>query len=488
MKKHPFPKVAVLIWILTFAVGLNLFAQHPLTYQVPPQAMIDIVDAAATPTVRFSPNMKTLAILDRPGLPTIADLSRKELRIAGLRIDPSINGRSRLSYYTSIQFMDRISLKVSNVTGLPEPSKIIDVNWSPNGKNLAFVLVESNGLSLWMVSPDDLQAKRITQPELNGIFRGGLFSWMSDSKSLVYLSTLPDRGSIPEESRVPTGPVIQENIGKKAAVRTYEDMLKNPYDELLFTYFATSQLKSYHLDGTFETLGKPGMIISFTASPDHNYLLVQKIHPPFSYLVPYYRFPLSVEIWNAKGEKIKTIAEIPLAENIPKGFDAVRKGPRSFTWRADVPATVYWVEAQDGGDPRKKTTIRDQVFSLTAPFDKEPSSGVSTKLRFSGIVWGNGKLAEINERWRKSRKSRTSFFSPDDPTTGAKLIFENSSEDRYNSPGNFVTTRNTSGKRVLLFGNKGKSLYLMGQGASPEGNRPFVDQFNIKSQKTDRLW
>ena len=471
-----------------FAGGLNLFAQKALTYQLPPQEMIDIVDASTTPTVQFAPGNDFLAILSRSGLPTIADLSREELRIAGLRIDPSINGGSRLRYYTGIKFMDRITLKVSNVTGLPTHPKIIEVHWSPNGEHLAFIIVEPTGLSLWMVSPDNTLAKRITKPELNGIFRGGIYTWTPDSESLVYLSVLSDRGPVPVESKVPTGPVVQENIGKKAAVRTYEDMLKNPYDEQLFAYFATSQMRKYSLNDSFKTIGTPGMIISLSPSPDGQYLLVQKIHKPFSYLVPYYRFPLGVEIWNSKGEKIRTIAEVPLAENIPKGFDAVRKGPRSFSWRADVPAMVYWAEAQDGGNPHKEAAIRDQVFSLAAPFDKEPVKGIGTTLRYSGITWGNGSLAVLNERWRKSRKNKISFFAPDKPVAEGKVIFENSTEDRYNNPGNFVTTNNASGKRILLIGKKGKCLYLFGQGASSAGNQPFVDQFDLKNQKSKRLW
>ena len=43
---------------------------------------------------------------------------------------------------------------------------------------------------------------------------------------------------------------------------------------------------------------------------------------------------------------------------MPITFSAVPTGPRSFGWRADAPATLAWVEAQDGGDPKKKADVR----------------------------------------------------------------------------------------------------------------------------------
>lgn len=475
-------------FVIWCTMGVFSYSQGALTYQMPPQELVDLVDAPTTPSVRFSPDNNYFAVLSRASLPTIADLSREELRIAGLRIDPVINGRSRLSYYTSVRLVDRTSMKDIEIEGLPQQPKITEVSWSPDSKSLAFVLIEKKGLSLWYVSPEHPVAKQLTPPGLNGIFTGSSYTWEPDSKTLVYLSVLSDKGPRPVRPQIPAGPVVQENRGKKAAVRTFEDMLKDPFDEEEFTYFATSRLKRCNLNGTTQELGMPGIYISYDPSPDGNYLLIQKIHQPFSYMVPYYRFPLTVEIWNSKGETVKKLAEIPVAENIPKGFDAVRPGPRSFSWRADVPATVYWVEAKDGGNPVLKMAVRDRLFSLPAPFNAAPVKGVGTTYRFAGITWSDGHLAVLNERWRKTRKYRSSFFSPDDASAGTTLIFDLSTEDRYNNPGRFQTTRNIYGKRILLRDKKGKSLYLFGQGASPGGNQPFVDQFNIQSKKTKRIW
>ena len=488
MKFRTIQKIGLLIFIFFYLVLAAGISQSDFRYQIPPQEMIDIVNAPVTPSVILSPLNDKMAILNRPSNPSIADLSRKELRIAGLRIDPETNGPSRYSYYTGISFKDIETMEEASVKGLPENMKATNVRWSPNGRYLSFLNTESNGLSLWIINTEDLQAIKITKTNVNGVLRGGVYIWMSDSKAIIYSGFPNDRGNAPVKTAAPVGPVVQETMGGISAIRTYQDLLKSPYDEQLFSYFSNSQLYKYEISGTQKPFGSAGIITSLSSSPDGNFVLVQKIQSPFSYLVPYYRFPFSVEIWNSDGSHLKTLAEIPLAESIPKGFDAVRKGPRNFTWRSDAPASVYWVEALDDGDPKKKVELRDRVYFLNAPFNQEPVTGPATKYRYRRITWGNDEVAVLSEYWRKTRQSVTSFFDPDDPVKELKKIYEYSSEDRYKNPGSFVTVLNSSGKSVLQFGNKGKTLYLFGQGASPEGNRPFVDEYSLKTNEVKRLW
>lgn len=215
---------------------------------------------------------------------------------------------------------------------------------------------------------------------------------------------------------------------------------------------------------------------------------MEKVHRPFSYLVPYYRFPLQIEIWDLKGDFIHTIADLPLADNIPTGFMSVRKGPRSVRWRSDAPAQLFWVEALDEGDGNKEADYRDQVFSLQAPFSGEAEKGPKCTLRFDWINWGNSSTALLYEYWWKTRKSIVSSFEPDRLQAEKKVLFELNTEDRYADPGDFVTTVNQAGGRVLLFGNKGKSLYIRGMGASPRGNEPFIDSYDLKTGNATRLW
>jgi len=231
------------------------------------------------------------------------------------------------------------------------------------------------------------------------------------------------------------------------------------------------------------------MITGVSPSPDGNWLLVSIIEKPFSYLVPYYHFPSRTEIWDLQGKVVRLMLETPLRESLPRGYDVVIPGPRSFNWRNDRAASLMWVEALDGGDYHaKEMKYHDQVFMLEAPFAGEPVPFIATEKRFHGIIWGNDNLAMLTEGLSKSRVRVTSTFSPASPQTTLKKLWELHTDDRYNNPGMPMTTPNAMGRSVLLITDKGRSLHLSGQGASPEGDRPFVDKYDLRTGKTTRLW
>ena len=473
-----------------FLFSVNLNAQLNLSYQEPPKHIVDLVDAPNTPLTSVSPLGDKLLLLTSPNYASIEEVAGQELRLAGLRIDPRTNGPSRGRYYVQMKIKELSDQKAQKITGLPEKLRAGNVSWSADGKKIAFTNTVGEGIELWMVDVDALQAKKLTLPTLNAAMRGTPFRWFSDGQHILYKSILgQQRGGVPPQPTTPAGPVVQENNGTEAAVRTYQDLLQNFHDVQLFDYYATTQLKIVDVvSGESTDFGEAGVMANFMPSPDGNYVLVTQLEQPYSYLVPYYRFPQEIEIYDRSGSKLKTLASIPLAENIPKGFGAVREGPRSFSWRNDAPASIYWVEAIDGGDPKAEVEYRDQMYYLEAPFDGAAQEGIRFQLRYGGITWGSDQLAIASEYWWSTRRQITSKWDPTNPKDSKSILFDRSQEDRYNDPGNFVTRTNAMGKRVLLTGESQDHLFLIGTGASPEGNRPFVDQYQVATGKTNRLW
>jgi len=432
-----------------------------------------------------SVSRKTL-FLHRPGLPSINEIAVDELRLAGVRINPRITGGSRVFYFDKI-FIQQDG-KQLKVRGIPPRAKIQNVAWSPNGERIAFTITRARGIELWVAEGEPFVAKKLSGITVNDTLSNHPFRWLSDNESLICKTVPADRGKAPTPPRVPQGPVIQENTARKTAHRTYQDVLKNEHDAALFEHYMRSQLIRINVKtGRSRKLNKPAIIASFVPSPDSNYLRVVQVERPFSYVVPYSRFAKRIELWNRDGRRIKTLAEIPVADDIPQGFDAVRAGPRNFGWRNDRPATLYWIEAQDGGDPQREVAIRDQAFSLDAPFDGEAQKSIATKMRFHSFEWGTGNLAIVQEWQWKGRRIVISRFAPDAPEKNKKVLFDHSWEDKYKDPGNFQTQSNEYGRHVLMQNKKGK-LFLIGEGASLEGNRPFVDLFDVKKQKTKRLF
>ncbi len=477
----------ILLLSLFLLVIHSAKSQDHSGYMLPPEEIIDLVDAPATPTMRISPANDKFVTIENPGLITLSDIAAEELRLAGIRINPATNGPSRSRYGTGLEISDIDGTNTKAVTGLPDELKISNLKWSPDGSFLAFTNTLESGIELWIVDIGTAEAKKLTDAVINDVM-GNAFLWLSDNETIIFSSIVLDRGDAPARPSVADAPVIQESTGRKAAVRTYQDLLSDQYDERIFDYYTTTQLYKTDLNGNASKIGEPGIIWYYSSSPEGNYLLVNRIKKPYSYIVPYTRFPQQFEILDMDGNIVKILAEIPLADEIPQGFDAVRKGPRSFTWRADKPASLYWVEALDGGDPSVEADYRDQLFFIEAPFDGEKIESVKLKLRYSGILWGRDDFAMIREYWRKDRRLITSSFNPGDQSLAMSTIFDYSTEDRYNNPGSFQQKTNEYGRDVLLFDESSRRLFLIGQGASPEGNMPFVDRYDLRTAKTDRLW
>lgn len=474
-----------------FLAGLAFFmasfytqAQEPLSYQIPPSSIVDLVDAPVTPVVSFSRNGDFIILLERETRPGIEELAKPELRIGGIRIDPRSNGPSRESTYKGITVKNIRTQKRSPVTGLPPDPKLQNISLSKDEKYLAFTHRDTDGISLWLVNLDTLVARQLTGDIVNAAY-GNSLVWTPDNKLLIKTIN-PNRGELPKSPQTPIGPNLQETAGNAAPSRTYQDLVSNPHDEALLEYYLNAQLMLVDLQGKQAPLADAGMIKSFSLSPDGRYLTVDFVRKPFSYLVPVSRFPYDVEIWDIKGNKIKTLAQIPLDEVRPTGFDATVKGPRDIRWRADKPATLYWVEAQDGGDPKVDMEEREIVFMLDAPFKEAPKNLASTGYRFDGIYWSDDHFALLREEWLATKQERISLINPSSPGEKASTIIERSSADIYNDPGNPVLTVNDLGRYVLL--RDGDKVFMTSEGGSPEGSMPYLSTFNVKTKTENILW
>ncbi|WP_425576716.1 S9 family peptidase [Nibrella saemangeumensis] len=473
----------LLVGLLLSAPALQ--AQDAAGYQTPPKALADLVNVPPTPTVSVTSKGDYLLIMERAANPTIAELSQPELRLAGLRINPANNGPSRVSYINGLKLKKLSGKEEVAIKGMPAEPRISYVQWSPDETQIAFAHSTDNKIELYVADVASATARRVTDLALNAAY-GVPFRWVSDSKSLVAKTMPAGRGPAPAENRVPTGPAVQENRGTKAQAATYQDLLKNPSDEKIFEYHATAQVVRLGLDGSVQAIGQPGMVQDASPSPDGRFVLVETSHRPFSYLVPVYRFPLKSDVYAITGTLVKTLHDSPLQENIPWGPDAVQTGPRNYEWRADAPATITYVEAQDGGDPKRKVDVRDKVFRLEAPFTAQPKEIYAAANRFTGFEWGNETTAIATERWWLTRKSVTRLVNP--ATWQATTLFDRSSEDRYGNPGQFDTRKNQYGREVLNILPNNDILMVNATGASPEGDRPFVGVLNLTTKQTRPLW
>lgn len=468
-----------------------LLAYAPATaesvYMQPGQTLVDIIDTPKTPHTALSPNREWLLLKERPSYPRIDELAERELGLAGMRIKPQTDGPSRVWPYNGLKFLRVEDLEERRVEGLPEKVRISNVSWSPDGSRIVFTNTVENGIELWVADLSSATAKRLTGPRISMTSRIAP-GWLPDSRSLIICLVPENRGPEPEADRVPKGPVIQENLGKSAPARTYQDLLENPHDEALFEHYFTAQIATINLEGDITPLGEAGIIWDISPSPSGEYILVETIHRPFSYLVTAGRFPRRIEVLDARGNQVFLLVDRPLQEEIPIAYGSVTTGPRDVIWRHDHPATLCYAEALDGGDAGAEADDRDQVYLLPAPFTGDPIPLIRLSQRYENTLWCRDDLAIVGSWWWKTRNMRAWRVHPGAPETEPALLIDRSWEDRYNDPGRPLRVRNEAGLSILLTTDDGNSLLMRGDGASPEGDRPFLDKFDLATLETTRLF
>ena len=467
---------------------LKTLGQESLTYQIPSKEIYDLVDVSLAPSVVMDDAKNFMIFLYRDTYKSIEDLSSEELRLAGLRIDPKTNIGSRITYYNNLKIQDLRTDPVSliQVTGLPNKPKLTNITFSPDQKKIAMTQTTDLGVEVWYVDLSTFAAKRLTEPKANANL-GQVIHWFKDSERLLVKMIPKDRAAlINPKSAIPSGPTVSVSDGQEAPNRTYQDLLKNKNDEYNFEQLALSELYKVSLKGSAVPWLGSAMYQDISFSPDGEYIMISAIKRPFSYLVPNSRFPSTRIIYTKEGQEVSTVAQVPLMENLPKGFMAVPSGRRSFRWRNDQPASLVFVKALDEGNPDSLVAFRDEVFQLEAPFDEMPKSMLKTQNRFSSIIWGNKNLAIAYDYWWNTRNKKTYLFNPALPEGGVDLLFDQNYQDAYNDPGSFITRKNKLGRKVLAL--KGSRAYLKGDGFSDEGQFPFLDEINLKSKIKNRLY
>ena len=452
-------------------------------YQLPPQEVVDIIDAPPEPAVRFSPDTQWMLMIDRDAMPGIEDVSRRMLQLAGLRIDPAANGPFRTSFDKGLSIRARDSRELTHVP-LPNGAKLSGTSWSHDSKKFVFTLVTDQGQQLWVARVANPTKPKMLTDRLNTVLGG--FSWMPDGEHLVCRLVPDNRGPEPAVNVIPTGPNIQQSIGNTSPTRTYQDLLSSPSDEALFEHYATTQLAMIGLDGTVRKIGEPNIFALVSPSVSGRHLLVTTIHRPFSYLMTYRSFPQNIQVWNVPSGAVDyTVAEVPMAENIP--IEGVRTGPRNVQWKSVEPATLIWTEALDGGDPNQEAEHRDRIMVCRDPFNENPVEMVKTQHRALGVEYfSDPSLIATTQYDRDRRWIRSLLYDLKAPDVAPKTLMDRSIRDQYGDPGRLVSQRDKTGHWVIR--QDGTWVYRMGRGASQHGDLPLVDRQDLDSLKTERLW
>ncbi|MFT3693867.1 MAG: prolyl oligopeptidase family serine peptidase [Kofleriaceae bacterium] len=469
-------------------------APGPSGYNKPPQNVLDVLHAAASPRPLPDPTSSKLLLVSYVRYPSITQVAEPYLKLAGVRLEP----RTRRKHDTpggygvapcgqTLALVDVASTKEIKLQ-LPQGGCADAFSWSADGKHFAFRNTSHDAVELWVGDGTTGETHRMGTMKLNPMLGTG-YSWLGDNKRLLVKLVPEGEGLPPAGDASSDGPSIQESLGQSGEFSTYEarDVLKSKHDEALFEYYATSQLATVDVaSGKVTNLGKPAMYTGVGPSPDGKYLLVNRIAKPFSYAVTYQRFAYDVEVWDANsGALTKQLAKLPIADHVP--VQGVPTGPRDFDWRSTEGAQLVWAEALDGGDWNQKVPNRDKILTLSAPFTAQPTELAKTEQRFAGYTWSEDrKVALLTDDDENKHWTRTWIVNVDDPKGKPNLLWDHSTDEKYKDPGNPVMKRLANGEYVMR--QEGNTIYLDGEGATPTGDHPFLDKLDLSTKKSERLF
>jgi dipeptidyl aminopeptidase/acylaminoacyl peptidase len=452
-------------------------------YRAAAPAVEAVLKAPPIPSVVVGPRRDVIAIQTPLRYPPVADLARPMLRLAGLRIDPLTNGIHHASAATSLAF-ERVSDGRVVRVALPAGAHVTALQFSPDGTRFAATNATPHGTELWLGTTADAHVARVANLAVNDVFRGAV-RWMPDGSHVVVRAV--DRTGPPPAAGVASGPAVQETAGAAGQIVTYEDMLANAYDEALFAYYGASRLAVADArSGSVARTPARGIYTLVSSSPDGRYLLAERVHAPFSYLFPYERFPHAIDVLDARGTHVKTIADLPLADRVPA--DGVPTGPRDVAWKPSSPATLVWAEALDNGDPRREAAARDRIVMLAAPFSGAPVELARTAARsFGSVSWLDRDERALVSTYDSATRTRTMLLV-DARTAGAspRTLATVRDGDYYNDPGAPVIAYAASGHAVVE--HAGDAIWLRGAGYGPDGRRPFLDRLDLRTSEKTRVF
>lgn len=471
---------------LATIVSLNWsIAQENVTFQKPSKPILDLADYQRAPSVSMDNKKEYMLLTYRNTYKTLDDLNQEELRLGGLRINPVTNISSTVTYINNLKIRKISDKNELQVKGIPENAKITNVSWSPSENKIAFTNTTKKGVELWIIDVPNQIARKITEDNLNANL-GSPYTWHNNNELLIKVLPKNRPALIDTKKDLPTGPTVSTSDGSKSQNRTYQDLLKNKTDETNFDIITTSELYLITTSGEAKLFKSAAIYAGESFSPDGNYIMLTTIQKPYSYIVPMSRFPQKSIVYDLNGREIKVVNEVPLTEIMPKGFSSVRAGKRNMAWRPDVAATLFFVEALDGGDQAKQVELRDEVYTWQAPFNQSPISLLKTKQRFGGITWGNENYAIVYDSWYDTRNAKTYLINPSNPNQAPQIIFDRNSQDIYSDPGNFETKKNQFNRFVLAIEND--KSYLIGDGFTKEGQFPFISEFNLKTLENKKIY
>ena len=463
-----------------------------MPYRLPSDDVVAIVDTPPTPAITLGPQAKYMLLVNYESHPPVALLARPFWRLGGVRLDPTIRGRQRAMRLVGISVVD-VADGTHRDVALPPDAMVSVPNWAPDGERFVFTVDAVDGIDVWVGDARAATAQPVPGLRVSDTLTGGQTGgtgparWSRDGRSLYVLAVAAGASAISAVEGAPPSPRVEETLGKQSQMATFQDLLTSDLDADRFEALATTEpVRVDPATGERTTLGPPGLYQALRPSPDGKYLLVDQIERPFSFRVPYPYFARRTEVWDAQtGAPMATVATRGVDDEIPR--QGVTLGPRGISWveRTSGEAALAWIEALDGGDPTNKAEHRDRIMRLGAPFDGPATEALLVPERCLGWYELDAPEQLLMVEHDRDRRWRTTWSVDLLDATRSRPLYDHSMNESYGDKGTPVFVLHPDGAETVV--QDGTAIYMRGEGATPEGDRPFLHRLDLESLETEVL-
>jgi dipeptidyl aminopeptidase/acylaminoacyl peptidase len=463
-------------------------------YRTPPQVVADILTAPRIPRgpAKVSPDGAYLVLPDLPPMVPIATLAEPVDKLAGLEVLPAYwCTRSQLKSAWAGFWVARISDSKKVRAKFPADVRLGSVTWSNRGDRLACVVYAEGGGELWIVDAASGDARRVGSVHLNTVTTAKLDWSLADDE--IFCSLAVFTGAAPPGDAFPIKPRVRVGAGRATPQRTSPAVLSTEYDRRRFLRAVVSQLAGVSIaDSCARAIGTAAMILSWDMAPDEKHVILHTVTElPFGF--PYYLFPREVAILGLDGSRIAQVGAIPL--NDRSAISSVAPlGPRGWQWGFDG-KSVWYFSWQDkpGADAFaavRDTTLpqpgTDRLMRLDAPFNGAPRIVITSDHQLYDQNWtGSGRKLVVDDGYQPRRRERVWWIDPTEREPKRHMLVDRSTEGSYDNPGTSLG-RSRPHQYVLWTSADDRVLYLAGDGFRPDGQRPFLDAWDLRSGRPTR--
>ncbi|ATG79122.1 S9 family peptidase [Pseudoalteromonas sp. 1_2015MBL_MicDiv] len=433
----------------------------------------NLIESTGQETISLSPDGEQVLFLHQIKYPSIKYLSQQRIQLAGLDFYTNLSSRVDTKQYsraTLFNISKNSREEIKTVEGV-----IVDFNWSPDAKKIAFLIQNNTNTHLWLHDVIKNDFKKLTNINLSTSLGDRHLRWLPNGQAII----VKKRNSpIKSSEYIRKKPNLLSSDLQTDQGRTHQSLLIN--DEMKNQFISINQTKlvKVNLNGEVSILTESSLLNYFSVSPDGNYLLYSMLPNKLSSYLPYKKWGRSYNVINIESPTaIYNLPNLNDKINLPKSKDSVPIGARLVKWLPSHGSTISWVEASDKGDMSLPQIYHDHIYKLESPFSGNKKLIHQVTWRVHDVLWGLSGTGILQD-WRyDSKQARTTLINAQTPTS--TLIHQRDYRDKYNDFGDPQTLRTPAGYEVLVEQNN--NLFFFSSGQSKKGIRPIAKHYNTLS-------